>query len=383
MKSMTSKSGVVALALVALVIAMPAHAASVTWQGGTGAWELPGNWNTSSVPGPGDAAYIDSGHATITTNEQVGYLRMAFYGTHGDLTLDSGSLTANYVQLNVRDGSVASNLYVNGGDLIVNSGFNVGEKAGSTGLVQVNGGTVTVAAGQILTLGAAGHGTLEINDGVANLSRVDVGGGKYFAEPTGYGEINVNGGELNVQSINLGYKFDGAMTVSGGKVVGTGLNVSFYGTSSPYGADAKGTFTVDGSGASTISFAYIRFGHSSYPGDGKLVFKLDENGITTLETRTNLYFYGDNPMVDVVIAEDTPGGTYTLASADHFYYDENVEWSVALNGSARYYNLSIVNEAGWEYLRLEVDQMPEPVSVTALLMGSVGLAGYLRRRRSA
>ena len=52
--------GVATIAALMLAAAFAPAAAQTLWQGGTGGWTDPGNWD-SGVPGAGDDATVDNG----------------------------------------------------------------------------------------------------------------------------------------------------------------------------------------------------------------------------------------------------------------------------------------------------------------------------------
>lgn len=68
-----------------------ASAATVTWGGGSGAWNVAANWSPATVPGADDTANVGTGTPHVTASASVGRLAR----TGGDLVIDPGvTLTA-------------------------------------------------------------------------------------------------------------------------------------------------------------------------------------------------------------------------------------------------------------------------------------------------
>lgn len=383
----------VVVCLLALGLVSSASAASVEWKTGTiGTWDVGTNWVGNTKPVAGDVVYINSGESQVTTVEEAHYVRMGWGGgTAGALRLSGGSLTLNVLETNLSASTSPTAVVVEGGTLNLNSNSRLGYEIGtqSTMTVSNTGSVVLGTSGMRMTLGAGGTGILHMTGGSFDWSggRVDMGGGKYSIDAnSSVGRIVIEDGTYQAGSMNLGYKGHGELIVSGGSFHSGNISLAFYGASAGYSDGATGTIKVVGADASAITFGWLRFGHPTHQGQGKLVFELDENGITPLEgigENSFIDFQENNPTVDILIAEDTPGGVYTLASADRISNLQNVTFNLAMDGPARAYGINLAESNGWSYLQLEVDQMPEPVTVMGLIMGSAGLVGYLRRRRDA
>ncbi len=382
-------SAAVAVVLV-LGLSTPVLAANVTWKGVVGDWADNDNW-LGNKPVAGVGAYVSGGEAQVSTAEVCHYLRMGWYGgTAGTVRITDGGLDATMIETNGSGSSLPTAVNVEGGYLNLGSNSRLGYAIGTQSTMTVsNTGSVVGASGMRMTLGAGGTGILHMTGGSFDWSggRVDMGGGKYSVDANNaLGRIVIEDGSFQARSMNLGYKGHGELVISGGSFHSGNISLSFYGASAGYSDGATGLLKVVGSDASAITFGWMRFGQVTHQGQGKWVFELDENGITPLQgigENSFIDFQSNNPTVDILIAEDTPGGVYTLASADRISNLQNVTFNVAMDGSARGYGINMVDENGWSYLQLEVDQMPEPMTVMGLIMGSAGLVGYLRRRRGA
>jgi len=209
------------IAVCALLAPGMVMAGATTWNnvGGDFSWTNPLNWDIGSVPAlddthinNGDAVQVNAGDAAFSTR----------------LVLDNGSSinVANTASLDV----YGQSLWGNG--------------AGSIATGNING-AFTVTAEQGLGMAAGAVTTLNVDSGAV----VDVQGawliGGYGAGATG--NINVNGGSLNVVShLYAGLEGTGNLTVNSGTVnIGGNLIMAA-------GGAATGTFTANG-GVTTIN----------------------------------------------------------------------------------------------------------------------------------
>ena len=78
----------------------PAIATDLVWVGGTGAWNLAGNWSPAVIPGPADNAFVtNSGTYTVTLpagfTASVGSLTVGGASGLQTVFLDRATLTLN------------------------------------------------------------------------------------------------------------------------------------------------------------------------------------------------------------------------------------------------------------------------------------------------
>src|SRR5687768_6191912 len=73
---------------------MCADAATISWVGGSGDWNTPGNWNTGVLPGPNDDVLIENAGA-ITVNHASGTNTVKSIQCHESFVLSGGSLTVS------------------------------------------------------------------------------------------------------------------------------------------------------------------------------------------------------------------------------------------------------------------------------------------------
>jgi hypothetical protein len=149
----------VALALVAMQA--PSWALGYVWLGGTGDWNLGGNWSFLGVPGSNDTARIESGTAILDSAADVLGLTLAGGTLSGSGTLSTDSLTFQSGAISVASFGVSSSTRFNGASSLVigrNTTLNLNGNstwtAGSGGSIVVNqGGTgsFNIGAGTVFT----------------------------------------------------------------------------------------------------------------------------------------------------------------------------------------------------------------------------------------
>ena len=94
-------------ALAALTLALPAQAATNTWNGSTGNWSTAGSWSTGSVPTAADDVVVNAGTVTLTTGASAASLSCSggAIATNGFTLSVSGSTSASCAA--VRNGAGA------------------------------------------------------------------------------------------------------------------------------------------------------------------------------------------------------------------------------------------------------------------------------------
>ncbi|MDO8287981.1 MAG: autotransporter domain-containing protein [Parvibaculum sp.] len=308
-----------ALSATALAAA-PAHA--IDWLAGTGDWHLGANWNTGTVPGPGDSARVDNnGVARIlsgTAESGVTFIGH-FSGQTGRVEVDgTGRLNNSGMSVAVLGNGSLS--IANGGS-VTTTGFGyLGENGGSNGVVTVDGnGSVWSITGRLFN-GLDGNGTLNVTDGgaVATGDLVAIGtnasslgsvavdgsgstltsGTSIFVGASGNGTLTISneglvsaaggGGPVNIAQqvgstgvLNIGAASGDAATAAGTLLAGTILfgngagSILFNHTSSDFELDAdisgSGTLRQIGSGTTTLTGNNSTFGGDTFVEAGTFI----------------------------------------------------------------------------------------------------------------
>jgi len=185
-------AGMLALAVVCDTAA--AALIDVTWQGGTGSWHDPGNWDPNTVP----SNHIDSYNALIDDGDT---------GVDSVVTLDSFAVISG---LSVDIGDTlnvdGTSLYLGGGGAYTNNGtVNLRAAGPGVGEVHIYGGDVTLTGGGQLNMSPIGLLDGDINaignpDRLTNDGNTIRGAGWIgnFMLMTNRGIIDAAGGELKI-----------------------------------------------------------------------------------------------------------------------------------------------------------------------------------------
>ncbi len=298
-------------------------AGTTNWQAETGDWFDAQNWS-SSVPGPGDFAYIQNGGtALIASGDAVAYWLTVWAGgvcqsggssslgelhlaSGGEYSLEGGNLSAGIERIDapephpfdqsggsnvvtgdlylaygsgsegaywLRDGSLsAPDAYVgyrgtgtfwqDGGVCTVTNSLHLGYYAGSNGTYLLSRGTVD-ARDATVQMGWYGYGTFELNGGTLIADQLDL---------TSRGDFLWTGGTLRVNRLT---GFDAGLAVNGPLHIGHsgGAGSSSYTVSSGAGLsaaddlvigyDGAGTFTQQGPASTVTVEGGLYLGHQS------------------------------------------------------------------------------------------------------------------------
>ena len=161
-------------------LALNLPAATVTWTGGTGDWDVPGNWDCNCVPGTGDEVRIIDGIVTIPS----GFSAMAnsvLVGNNGSISNPTLNI-ASGATLTI-DGSSNDGLYigisstvVNDGDLNIYNSVEWGLECYrgtiiNNGNMAINNSTV---GGILISRHSIGDAGTFTNNGIINLSENQV-----------------------------------------------------------------------------------------------------------------------------------------------------------------------------------------------------------------
>lgn len=323
------------------------------WTGGTGDWNVNGNWSTLLVPGPATNALIPSNSVvnytapmlapTLGALTNFGTLNISasgfnagqFYMTRpvggGKLFLNSGgaaSITGNFgASSNAAISIVPGSSLSVGGELYLGAGTSGGGTATGTGLsiafLTNSGGTFTTAGLRL----NAGNGSVSassralIDGGVNNLGNALAGresGGNSAPPGLGTSGIVISNGLVNMTSLRIGNNAHGTVLVAGGVTTNTG-GVFLANSTTTRAARyiqrggffvTQGSVTNGGSGSAQASYSVtggtnlvggIRFG-----ADGSTGISWFTNSATMYIGAGGISHNG----LDTVVALLNPGGLF-------------------------------------------------------------------------
>ena len=121
-----------------------------------GSWDVPGNWSTGAVPGPGDDVVIGFSGITVTHDSNVSDTINSLT-SQANLSISAGSLSLSAAS------SISGGLSLSGGTLTGAGDVTVSGLLTWTGGTMAGGGTTLAQGG--LQLGAANAGGAESLDG--------------------------------------------------------------------------------------------------------------------------------------------------------------------------------------------------------------------------
>ena len=283
--------------VLAMLVAAPAWAIPITWDGGGGdnRWNTAANWNPNQVPTASDDVTINSG-ATITVRTPGGNAAARTLALTGGVRIDvqnglslavsQGITVTGAARINIpytagsisksgagilnlsQPGTVNGDVSVSGGTLTVNDTTNfAGDLTVSAGTLTVNnplsvGGDMNVSGGTFNVNDALGVGgdlnmsagtlTLDNNWTVAgNLGQT--GGTVTIGTNVTVGSVSVGPGTMNVSGGNL--------TVTGAASINSGGTMNFTGTRSMSAASltlaSGGTLGLTISGGNTVNLLTV------------------------------------------------------------------------------------------------------------------------------
>lgn len=236
-------SATAVVGLLALASSAPVHAVAITWDGSvSNLWFTAGNWDTNTVPGAGDSAFVNNG-GTAEASGGTGAAPWRLYvGADDPATIPSGARigtvnatgvdisTAFFTRVGVASEDITSAtgaIGITGGNLDLPGGIlTVGAVENSTTASQANAlGTVTVDGsvdtssssriGYLFNGDGAATGTLTATNGIFGNFSVGTSGSA-AATGTAMGSMVVSGGDLELkgQTFRVGDNF-GDATVNG------------------------------------------------------------------------------------------------------------------------------------------------------------------------
>ena len=272
-----SPRAVLAGAIVPLIaLAVPAHAATVTWLGTSDAtWSNDSNWNPGPTPVSGDTAvFNNAGNGNILLSLTTGTLTSILFDTSSAAAYTLGATVgADTLKLD-NGGSITMNSTVTAAQTI-NSNLILGNDGSAQTFTLTNSSTsaaLTVAGGiagsdgaGLKTLAVAGSGNATLSGVISNGSAGTVGLSK-----TGAGTLTLTEAST----------FSGETVVNGGTLV-------LAGTSSTNPA-IRGTVTVNsGATLNVAGAAWVGFGNG-----GAKITTVNVNGATVSSTTNSCFITG-------------------------------------------------------------------------------------------
>ena len=252
----------------------------------------------------------------------------------GKYTINGGTAyfgTVNNQHLYVGEATDSTGrLIINAGAVSVGDQTLLGNAAGSTGILQALGGTFT-AQNDWLTVGNNGIGQVTVNGGTMNLGSVRVG--QYADSASRTSTFSLISGTVDIKdqcNFNLGVAGNASFTQSGGTfqlnnrsdlTVASGAGTASYeisggslyvGRTLYVGKAGPGTFTVSGSGVTSISVgAEQATTDFQVFATGTLTAKIDAGGITAIQVKNAAQFDAGSKLDVAALAGAAPG-TYTV-----------------------------------------------------------------------
>ncbi|MBR5160603.1 MAG: hypothetical protein IKW80_03175, partial [Thermoguttaceae bacterium] len=176
--------------------------------------------------------------STFTGDDQC--LRIGYYASAvGELNISGGTFTTP-IESRIGDSGTGT-INLTGGELILNSGANMGYETSGKGYMNVNGGTLTYTVND-LRVGRKGYGELNLTSGTVNLGEKLLYVGYYEGSE---GVFTMTGGTLTANGLDLGEKV-ATETAPGAKGTATFNNIyqSFAGDVN-VGSYGTGTLTLN------------------------------------------------------------------------------------------------------------------------------------------
>lgn len=294
-----------AAAAMTLCIAAAAPAATFTWTGGSGQWNVAANWSPNTgVPGPNDTANVSTGAPNVTTNATVGRLAR----TGADMVINAGvTLTAAGTAL-ADDGltAVIGNTLSGGGTIHGGGALTLN---GRTSIFQVALCDAGASSGVTLTLndqsGLTGSTFISGSLGLGRGAKLEnqgglslfAGGSISASQDAVYTVHNAPGGTLRFPDLFAtsiaNFDNDGTLRVDA-----NGLSITGNNPSPP----SSGDWVIAAGSAMSVAVGSDSWG-GNVSGGGRLVL----NGFGSVSmTSTSSFAPG---------AVDLLGGTLTLGTA--------------------------------------------------------------------
>jgi fibronectin-binding autotransporter adhesin len=268
--------------LIGLALALPTQAATVWWDGTTGDYADPLNWNTDTFPAVGDTAVIANGGTSVidaTAPTAVKYLLVGAAPVAGfpgeGFTAGPGNLIQNSQTLTVTDqvfvtystSSSGRSFYtMNGGTL------NIAPDAAVVGYLRVGQGVdaegvMTISGDSVVNVNGSTAGYIRVGESIDSVGVIRQSGNAVVTlksaiflgmnQPSAYGYYGISGGSLTshsyAQEQNIGQTGIGLFQQSGGSVT-VATRTWIGNTASAFGVVnlSGGTYHNNGSSARNV-----------------------------------------------------------------------------------------------------------------------------------
>jgi outer membrane autotransporter protein len=256
------------------------------WQGQTGSWDSPGNWD-NGVPNSSTTANIDNGGTALvqSSGDTSSGLLVGNFGTGSLVVQGQGQLSSGGPVvigfLSNSDGTVSVNGsrsiftaagYVevgafgtgkltveNGGFALTNGYLQIGLFSGGDGTVAVNGSGSSLTSTGDMVVGGSGTGRLGIENGgaVTGNVRIEIGfdvGGNGMVIVSGSGSIL-----KSAQPFYVGYSGTGILSITEGAIVRIGNGIGTLNLGSQAGS--RGTLNIgNGAAAGSLEAGEVKGG---------------------------------------------------------------------------------------------------------------------------
>ncbi|MDR1305134.1 MAG: autotransporter outer membrane beta-barrel domain-containing protein [Verrucomicrobiales bacterium] len=197
-----------------LAMNLSTHAATRTWNTGTGDWHTAANWSGNAVPVSGDTVRIsNSGTAFITGNAQSKGSQLGYDASSAGAVVIGGIGTWQAGELRVAEGDNSGGyLAVTDTGVMRNEKVRIGNGAGSSGTVRVSDSGTWSSGTNEIRIGQAGHGELIIEGkGVVENGRAFLA---YDAGSTADVTVSDSGKWLTDGDLRIGNNGTALLTIS-------------------------------------------------------------------------------------------------------------------------------------------------------------------------
>ena len=338
-------NSIAAALIIALTGSTVVHAATIVWTNGLAdnVFTTGGNWIGNTAPGSGDLAQIDlsgANKAVFSAAQGTYEIQRAYVGTvsgrTGELDITGGNFRA----------TVSSN-----------QGTRIGA-GGGTGTVNQSGGTAEF--GHIVDLGRSGStGTYNLSGGLLDIFRSTaintVQTSLQLGDSGGNGTMNITGGELKTRA---------------------GVQL--------LGANAK--FSVSGSDATAINIGEQGEGYWSQAVGAILEAQIDVGGLTAISVNKGTNGLGGNvvfasgALLDVAFLDGTQGGYWDVMTWEGTLTNNGLTFAPGVDTDVWSFSFVDTDVSGTPDT-LRITAIPEPATLSMLLIGAVSVLMFRRNRR--